>query len=563
MVLFIYLYFNNRYFKRYKRVQFFFLHIKLQLNTRKLKISDMIQTNNGDLGIVGGEKYFDYFLPHTNSSSTLTRSSKMNGSSSRNNNNNNANSDLKFKIEFYVGDFQPSDFKLKLKDNNLILEGNKKSAGSGGVNSSKLKESEHFRRDIRLPDFVLIDTVSCYLETYESSPNLLIIEALINKDYDLNLNNANLNNNNNNNINYNLNGSNTLRKNPINYSSDTEPQMNNQTFRSTKTIGLVDKNNLTSKSTHNVSSSGRKYESTFNASINQNQRNIPKPRSSSLNSNSLRVIESTSRNGFIKYKFDLRDFDSKNINISIKNKKTLTVTATKQVNDYNGVSRSQEYRHDISLPDNVELHSIKNCYDEVEGILRIDIPVPNNGSSSQLRNAQAHYHSQNFLNSNQTEHINNSASLQNNQNYSKSSNHLNEYPLNGTGRMYNSIDDINKLIKPSLSDNIPSKDNHPESSVKTNSNEKYLELMFNLYEFNFDNLDIYTNEKGQKVLLIKAFKACENLNNDLIKQNTKTYIRKYILPDWVSNKNINVFQETNDINNVIKNTLIVQLPIIG
>jgi HSP20 family molecular chaperone IbpA len=521
----------------------------------------MIQTSNGDLGVVGGEKYFDYFLPTTNSSSTLSRSSKMNGNlSSSTSSSRNANSDLKFKIEFYVGDFQPSDFKLKLKDNNLILEGNKKSLPNGVASSSKLKESEHFRRDIRLPDFVLIDTVSCYLETYENTPNLLIIEALINKDYDLNLNN--------NNLNYNSsNGSSTLRKNPINYSSDTETQVNNnnnQTFRSTKTIGLVDKNNLTSKSTHNVSSSGRKYESTYNTSINQNQRTVPKPRSSSLNSNNLRVIESTSRNGFIKYKFDLRDFDSKNINICIKNKKTLSVTASKQVADYNGVSRSQEYRHDINLPDNVELHSIKNCYDEVEGILRIDIPVPNSSSSSQLRNAQPHYHSQNFLNTNLIEPTTtNSASLQHNQNYSKSSNHLNEFPVNGTGRLHNSIDDINKLIKPSSSDNVPSRDNYPESSVKSNSNEKYLELMFNLYEFNFDNLDIYTNEKGQKVLLIKAFKACENLNNDLIKQNTKTYIRKYILPDWVSNKNINVFQETNDINNVIKNTLIVQLPIIG
>jgi HSP20 family molecular chaperone IbpA len=514
----------------------------------------MIQTSSGDLGIVGGEKYFDYFLPHTNSSSTLGRPSKLNGNSSSSRN---ANSDLKFKIEFYVGDFQPSDFKLKLKDNNLILEGNKKSLPNNAGGSSKLKESEHFRRDIRLPDFVLIDTVSCYLETYESSANLLIIEALINKDYDLNLNN--------NSNNYNSNSSSTLRKNPINYNSDTEPQINNnQTYRTTKIIGLADKNNLTSKSTHNVTTSGRKNETPYNSSINQNQRNLPKPRSSSLNSNSLRVIESTSRNGFIKYKFDLRDFDSKNINICIKNKKTLSVTAIKQVNDYNGISRSQEYKHDITLPDNVELHSIKNCYDEVEGILRIDIPVPNNSGSSQLRNTQAHYHSQNFLNSNQTEPVNNSASLQNNQSYSKSSNHLNEFPLNGTGRMYNSIDDINKLIKPSTSENVPSKEiNHPESSVKSNSNEKYLELMFNLYEFNFDNLDIYTNEKGQKVLLIKAFKACENLNNDLIKQNTKTYIRKYILPDWVSNKNINVFQETNDINNVIKNTLIVQLPIIG
>ena len=122
---------------------------------------------------------------------------------------------------------------------------------------------------------------------------------------------------------------------------------------------------------------------------------------------------------------------------------------------------------------------------------------------------------------------------------------------------------------------IPSVATTPTNTV---SSDKYLELMFNLYDYTFDNLDIYTNEKSQKVLLIKALKQCETplpqpINNggenfksqsDLtINSNIKTYIRKYILPDWVSNKNINVFQETKDINNVIKNTLVVQLPIIA
>ena len=88
-------------------------------------------------------------------------------------------------------------------------------------------------------------------------------------------------------------------------------------------------------------------------------------------------LQKTQKNsGFLKYKFDLSDYDPQNISISVRNKSILVINAFKKIFDANGKPIVQEFNHEINLPDKVEFHNIKNCLDESDGILRIEIPIP-------------------------------------------------------------------------------------------------------------------------------------------------------------------------------------------
>lgn len=192
-------------------------------------------------------------------------------------------------------------------------------------------------------------------------------------------------------------------------------------------------------------------------------------------------------NGFLNYKFDLSDYDPKNISISVKNKSVLIVNAFKKIYDSNGKPIIQEFNHEISLPEKVEFHNIRNCLDESDGVLRIEIPIPDKDLA----------HNNEFLR--------------------------------------------NKKI------------NYDDS------NDKYLELMFDLLEFKFDGIDVYKNASNKRVLEVRAVK---DMNIKKVSFDNKPYVRKYILPDWVSSDNLKIVQEKKFVDDKVKNYLIVQLPII-
>lgn len=89
---------------------------------------------------------------------------------------------FKYKLKISVGAFVPTDFKLKLKGKSLLIrafrEHFKRQNETENKNVlSNLKEFEEFKREITLPEFVLADTVVCYLEVYENNENLLFIEG--------------------------------------------------------------------------------------------------------------------------------------------------------------------------------------------------------------------------------------------------------------------------------------------------------------------------------------------------------------------------------------------------
>lgn len=64
-------------------------------------------------------------------------------------------------------------------------------------------------------------------------------------------------------------------------------------------------------------------------------------------------IENYSSNGCLKYKFELHDFDSNNISISVRNKNVLVVYAYDNYLGLDGKPVLREFSQDISLPDNI------------------------------------------------------------------------------------------------------------------------------------------------------------------------------------------------------------------
>ena len=198
------------------------------------------------------------------------------------------------------------------------------------------------------------------------------------------------------------------------------------------------------------------------------------------NNESIESNDEINANECLKYKFDLKDVDSKNISITIKNKTVLELKAYRDSVGVDGQRHVKEFNHEIALPNDIEIFNIKNCYDEEDGILRIEIPA---GSRSRISKATA-------------------------------------------------------------------------AQQARFSKDKYLELMFDLYDFKFEDLQVYYDAvEKKKILMVRAYKFDRNLNKN------RTNTRRFVLPDWISDKNINIVEDEANINSEVKNLLKLQFEI--
>jgi hypothetical protein len=294
-----------------------------------------------------------------------------------------------------------------------------------------LKESEFFERTIELPHFVLLNTAHSYLEQYKNDQNILVIEAVVNEKF--------------------------------------KDQDNLLDFYS--------KHNKRKASNEKPKKSPLNQSKFNTEQLIMNHQKQPQPQQQQHSDECL------------KYRFDLQNVESKNISITIREKSILEIRAFKDVLDVNGNKSTKEFNHEINLPDDVEIFNIKNCFDEEEGILRIEIPTATR--------------------------------------------------------------------------KIPTKENkkiecgHDENSFsKLFSKDKYLELLFDLYDFKFENLQVYYDEvEKKKILLVRAYKFDKQLNRN------RTNTRRFILPDWISDQNINILEDEANINNEVKNLLKLQFEI--
>jgi HSP20 family molecular chaperone IbpA len=80
--------------------------------------------------------------------------------------------------------------------------------------------------------------------------------------------------------------------------------------------------------------------------------------------------------GVLKYKFSLKEYRPQDISICIKDGKKLLINAVNETFDHYG-KMCREFVREINLPQDVDPYKIKNCYDPVDGILRIEIPMSN------------------------------------------------------------------------------------------------------------------------------------------------------------------------------------------
>lgn len=118
-----------------------------------------------------------------------------------------ADNEFKYKCEFLVGKFAPTDFKIKLKGSQLVVEAihetpvEKKTPqqlnqenfyydnddtytlAAEDTTSYLGKQTEKFVRELDMPAFVDLDSLSCYLETYEDFQNVLVVEGLVQRQY--------------------------------------------------------------------------------------------------------------------------------------------------------------------------------------------------------------------------------------------------------------------------------------------------------------------------------------------------------------------------------------------
>lgn len=339
---------------------------------------------------------------------------------------------FKYILKISVGPFVPTNFKLKLKNKSLLIKASRELVKSQHKQEneyiSNLREFEEFKREINLPDFVQTNTLTCYLEVYEDSNNYLFVEGLIAESTSINVLNS-----------------------YIKARNESQKDV-------THTLSKPTLSNKIRTKLHDCS--------TKNAKVFKSIDEIKEKR-----------VENYSTSRCLKYKFELRDFDSNNINISIRNKSILVVYAYETYLDLNGKPAIRDFNHEINLPKNIELCNIRNCYDETYGTLRIEIPL------TSKKTAETNYE--------------------------------------------------NKQL---------------------NDNDKYLELMFDLKDFKYENIEFYKNKEMKNVLVVKASKE-----NDL---NDSMFERKYVLPDWVGTENLKIFEETTQKDGIRKNLLVLNLPFV-
>lgn len=215
---------------------------------------------------------------------------------------------FKYILKISVGPFVPTNFKLKLKNKSLLIKATRELVKSQHKQEneyvSNLREFEEFKREINLPDFVLTNTLTCYLEVYEDSNNYLFVEGLIDESTSSNV------------LNSYIKARNESQKEATN--APSKAKLSNQIRTKLEDC------------------------STKNAKVFKSIDEIKEKR-----------VENYSTSRCLKYKFELRDFDSNNINISIRNKNILVVYAYDTYMDLSGKPAIREFNHEINLPKNI------------------------------------------------------------------------------------------------------------------------------------------------------------------------------------------------------------------
>jgi len=72
-------------------------------------------------------------------------------------------------------------------------------------------------------------------------------------------------------------------------------------------------------------------------------------------------------------------------------------------------------------------------------------------------------------------------------------------------------------------------DGNGEAEEQQNEDDKYLELVFDLKDFSYEDVEFYKNREAKNVLVVKATKR--------VAGEPKRFTRKYVLPGKLNRKN--------------------------
>jgi HSP20 family molecular chaperone IbpA len=224
----------------------------------------------------------------------------------------------KYKIQFDIGDFKPSEIQVRTEGRQLIVKGDRELvAGSAS-------ESKQFNREITLPDFIEPTSVTSYL----NDNGVLTVEAPVLMDR----------------LGYNTNNSITASS-----------AMRQSPFRDNSSPSRIGQMSLMNSSFNNA----------FNTPFFNDSPSI----SISTNSNSSPAL----------YKFNMSEFRPEDIAITVTDT-TLKVHAVREENESRGTGKSyREFKREIGLPYGADVKRLKNSL-QPDGTLTIEIPVQDNNN---------------------------------------------------------------------------------------------------------------------------------------------------------------------------------------
>jgi HSP20 family molecular chaperone IbpA len=220
----------------------------------------------------------------------------------------------------------------------------------------------------------------------------------------------------------------------------------------------------------------------------------------SINDNNNSTCEATHEisSGILKYKFSLKDYRPQDISICVKDGKKLLINALNESFDHYG-KLCREFVREINLPQDVDPYKIKNCYDPIDGILRIEIPLEN----------------------------------------------------------------LADIEEPKLETKSTDKTTQNGKFEKVNLNGDHLQLDFDLTDYELNNVKIIQQKKSKLLQIFAMKKPIINTNGFIDRRRNDEDCEKkvsYMLPNWVDCNNYKVYKKALDNSN--KNIIVVKLPIL-
>lgn len=388
-----------------------------------------------------------------------------------------------YKIQVNVADFKAENIKIQLNDlNMLIISG---FCETDTILPQTMKKSKQFKREIKLPDYIDIHKMRSYLIPDYNNSSVLTIEAPIRTlTQKSNLSEKFIMFNEN---------SNTNTSNPVVSNIATNNNNTTTNNNNTTTYSALNRNSqINSATTTSANPTPRTPRTPRSVYSSTYERLNANPFANSLESNEI-------SSGILKYKFSLKEYKPQDISICVKDGKKLLINAVNESHDHYG-KMCREFVREINLPQNIDPYKIKNCYDPIEGILRIEIPLSisiDDIISNELKNKSIIYRTNSTSNANEQE--------------------------------------------------------------KMNVNENHLELTFDLANYQLSNINVVSNQNKSKILRITAISTTNDNNNNNNNSHENEKQLQYLLPNWVDTTNYKVYKK---LVNSPNNFIVVKLPIL-